>query len=201
MKMNKFFLIGALALTNLLAQSASFAQQGGVAIIDIDAVASEIGADKEVLATLKQAQDNLNIKLKETQSAMQKKFNNAVAQAGGDKATNQQKQELAQFNQQLQNQFNQYKGQAQAALNQEQRKRVLAFRDLLRPVAMEVAKSKGLSVVLQKTEQVIGFQESVDITKEVAAKLKTQQAAKPKETTKASPTPKATPSTTAKKVK
>ncbi|NOX99170.1 MAG: hypothetical protein GXP30_05480 [Verrucomicrobia bacterium] len=164
-----------------------------MAIIDIDQVAREIGADKEFLSALKQAQDKLNAKLKETQVAMQKKFDEAVTQAGGDKASDEKKQQLAQFNQQLQNQFAQYKGQAQTALKQEQAKRVLAFRELVRPVAMEVAKSKGLSVVLQKTEQVIAFQEAVDITSGVAAKLKAQEAAKPKKALKASPSPKATP--------
>ncbi len=195
MKINKFFLIGALALSGLVSPSVVVAQQGGVAIIDIDQVARDIGADKEVLGALKQAQENLNAKLKETQSAMQKKFDEAVTNAGGDKASNEKKQQLAQFNQQLQNQFAQYKGQARAVLNQEQAKRVLAFRAMVSPVAMEIAKSKGFSVVLQKTEQVIGFQEAVDITKEVSAKLKAQGAAKSKETPKASPAPKATPTT------
>lgn len=165
------------------------AQQGGVAVVDVDAVAREIGADKEVLGALKQAQDNLNIKLKEAQATMQKQFDAAVAKAGGDKATTEQKQQLAQFNRQLQGQFSQYKGQAQVALNREQAKRVLAFRELIRPVAMEVAKGKGLSVVLQKSDQILGFQESVDITKAVAAKLKATMPAKaaPKATPETSP--------------
>ena len=200
MKINKFFLIGTLALASLLSPSGLIAQQGGVAIIDIDSVAREIGADKEVLGALKVSQDTLNIKLKEAQEAMQKKFNEAVKQAG-EKVTDQQKQQLAQFNQQLQNQFSQYKGQAQATLNQEQAKRVLAFREMVRPVALEVAKSKGFSVVLQNTQQIIGFQDSVDITKEVAEKLKAQKAANPKAASKAAPAPKATPSSTEKKAK
>ncbi len=186
MKIKNFLLIGALALS-CLASTAAFAQQGGVAVVDVDAVAREIGADKEVLGALKQAQDNLNTKLKEAQATMQKQFDEAVAKAGGDKATPQQKQQLAQFNQQLQSQFSQYKGQAQVALNREQAKRVIAFRDQIRPVAMEVAKAKGLSVVLQKSDQILGFQESVDITKAVAAKLKASLPAKAKEAPKATP--------------
>ncbi|MFK5924522.1 MAG: OmpH family outer membrane protein [Verrucomicrobiota bacterium] len=196
MKIKNFLLIGALALS-CLSSTAAFAQQGGVAVVDVDAVAREIGADKEVLGALKQAQDNLNSKLKEAQATMQKQFNDAVAKAGGDKATPQQKQQLAQFNQQLQNQFSQYKGQAQVALNREQAKRVIAFRDQVRPVAMEVAKAKGLSVVLQKSDQILGFQESVDITKAVAAKLKASMPAKAKEAPKASA--KATPTKAVKK--
>ncbi len=187
MKIKNFFLIGALAAASLISSSTVFAQQGGVAVVDVDAVASEIGADKEVLAALKAAQDNLNIKLKEAQTTMQKQFDEAVTKAGGDKATNEQKQQLAQFNRQLQNQFSQYKGQAQVALNREQAKRVLAFRDKIRPVAMEVAKGKGLSVVMQKSDQIIGFQESVDITKAVAAKLKADMPAAAKPEAKAAP--------------
>lgn len=178
------------------------AQQGGVAIVDVDAVAREIGADKQVLDALKQAQDNLNTRLKDTQAAMQKQFDEAVAKAGGDKASDEQKQQLAQFNQRLQTQFAQYKGQAQVTLNREQAKRVLAFREKVRPVALDIAKGKGLSVVLQKSDQVIGFAESVDISKEVAAQLK---AAEPKAEATAAPeaapkaTPKATPAATEKK--
>ncbi len=167
------------------------AQQGGVAIVDVDAVASEIGADKKVLEALKQAQDELNAKLKDTQAALQKQFNDAVANAGGDKASDEQKQQLEQFNLRLQNQFAQYKGQAQATLNREQAKRVLAFREKVRPVALEIAKGKGLDVVLQKSDGVIAFAESVDISKEVAAQLK---AAEPK--TEAKPAPEAAPKAT-----
>ncbi|MCF6313135.1 MAG: OmpH family outer membrane protein [Verrucomicrobiales bacterium] len=196
MKIKNFLLIGALAITALSSTSV-VAQQGGVAVVDVDAVAREIGADKEVLGALKQAQDNLNTKLKDAQATMQKQFDAAVAKAGGDKATNEQKQQLAQFNRQLQSQFAQYKGQAQVALNREQAKRVLAIRELIRPVAMEVAKAKGLSVVLQKSEQILGFQESSDITKAVAAKLKATMPAKAKAAPKA--TPKASPAKATKK--
>lgn len=174
---------------SVLPSTTVMAQQGGVAIVDVDAVAREIGADKEVLGVLKQAQENLNTKLKDAQLTMQKQFDAAVAKAGGDKATNEEKQQLAQFNRQLQNQFARYKETAQVALNREQAKRVLSFRDQVRPVAMEIAKSKGLSVVLQKSDQILGFQESVDITKAVAAKLKATMPAKaaPKATRKTVP--------------
>lgn len=191
MKIKNLFLIGALAMTSWVSSSAVFAQQGGVAVVDVDAVAREIGADKEVLSALKAAQDNLSAKLKEAQANMQKQFDAAVVKAGGEKASPEQKQQLAQFNQQLQNQFSQYKGQAQVALNQEQAKRVLAFREQIRPIAMEVAKGKGLSVVLQKSDLIIGFQDSVDITEAVTANLKAQMPAKAKTETKAAP--KATP--------
>lgn len=204
MKTVRIFLFGALAMAGAMAAPSVKAQQGGVAIVDVDAVAREIGADKQVLDALKQAQDNLNTRLKDTQAAMQKQFDEAVAKAGGDKASDEQKQQLAQFNQRLQDQFSQYKGQAQVTLNREQAKLVLAFREKVRPVALEVAKGKGLDVVLQKSDQVISFAESVDISKEVAAKLKAQQAAEPaepkaeaKEAPKAAP--KATPAETEKK--
>jgi len=180
MKIKNFFLIGALALASLASTSSVIAQQGGVAVVDVDGVASELGIDKEVSESLKKAQDSLNAKLKEAQASMQKQFNDAVAKAGGDNATNEQKQQLAQFNKQLQNQFNQYQGQARTTLNREQMKLVSVFRDRIRPVAMEVAKSKGLGVVMQKSDQIIGFVEEVDITKEVTAKLKAQKPAESK---------------------
>jgi len=201
MKTVRIFLFGALAMAGAMFAPVAKAQQGGVAIVDVDAVAREIGADKQVLEALKQAQDNLNSRLKDTQAAMQKQFDEAVVKAGGDKATDEQKQQLAQFNQRLQDQFSQYKGQAQVTLNREQAKLVLAFREKVRPVALEIAKGKGLDVVLQKSDQVIGFAESVDISKEVVAKLKTQQAAEPKAEAKEEPkaAPKATPAETEKK--
>lgn len=203
MKRVRIFLFGVLAMAGAMAAPSVKAQQGGVAIVDVDAVAREIGADKQVLDALKQAQDNLNTRLKDTQSAMQKQFDEAVAKAGGDKASDEQKQQLAQFNQRLQDQFSQYKGQAQVTLNREQAKLVLAFREKVRPVALEIAKGKGLDVVLQKSDQVIGFAESVEISKEVAEKLKAQQAAEPKAEAKEAPkaAPKATPAETEKKGK
>jgi len=202
MKSVKTFLIGVLAMAGAMAVPAVKAQQGGVAIVDVDAVARDMGADKQVLDALKQAQDDLNARLKDTQAAMQKQFDEAVAKAGGDKASEEQKQQWAQFTQRMQNQFSQYKGQAQVTLNREQAKLVLAFREKVRPVALEIAKGKGLDVVLQKSDQVIGFVESVDISKEVAAQLK---AAEPKAEAKAAPeaapkaAAKATPAGTEKK--
>jgi len=147
----------------LLAVSAS-AQNGGVAILDIDAVARALGVEEAVKNDLQSMQNGLNGELQKAQANLQAQMKNAE-QVAGTNPNEQQKAQLVQTNQQLDAQFNQLKAQAQQTLAQERVKKINDFREKLKPIALEAAKAKGLGVVLmQVTPPVYAFDEAVDIT-------------------------------------
>lgn len=159
--MKKLLILGI----SLLAFAATAqAQSGGVAVLDIDKVAEELGVEDSVKTSLVDMQNDLNSELQKAQANLQAQMKNAEEQAG-ENPTDEAKRQLIQTNQQLNVQFNQMKAQAQQQLANERVKKISDFREQIRPYAMEAAKAKGLDVVLMKvTPPVFDFSESVDIT-------------------------------------
>ncbi len=153
-----------LVISGLLLTGSSYAQNGGVAILDIDAVARELGVEGSVKSSLQTMQDNLNMELKKTQANFQAQMKNAETQAGPN-PNDIQKRQLLQANQQLNAEFNRLKGQAQQTLAKERITKINQFREKLKPLALEAAKAKGLSIVIMKvTPPVYAYTDSVDIT-------------------------------------
>lgn len=163
--------LSLLALCATLALPQASAQQGGVAVLDIDKVAIEVGVEDEVKAALKAIEDNLNTQLKSIQTDLQARFDNMRAQVG-TQPTQEQAQQLANINGQLTQQLTQSRAQAQSQLNSKQFELVTAFRDQVKPVALEIAKSKGLAVVVTPDQSLLVWDDAVDITVEVTKKMK-----------------------------
>ncbi|MEM6278653.1 MAG: OmpH family outer membrane protein [Verrucomicrobiota bacterium] len=163
------------------------AQEGGVAVLDIDAVARKLGVEEKVRVDLLEMQNTLNEQLKETQNQLQTQMNGVEESAGESPSEEQQRQILA-TNQQLNAEFNRLKSQAQQALAQERVKLISEFRIRLEPIAMMAAKEKGLEVVLMKvTPPVFTYSSEVDITEETAklaeeAGMKVEAPSEPEET-------------------
>ena len=142
------------------------AQSGGVAILDIDAVARELGVEDQVRVDLITMQSDLNAELQRTQATMQAQMNN-VEQGAGENPSDSDRQKVLQTNQQLNLEFNRLKNQAQQNLAQERVRMINEFRIRLEPVALMAAKKKGLDVVLMKTTPpVFTHSKEVDITEE-----------------------------------
>ncbi|NRB73974.1 MAG: OmpH family outer membrane protein [Verrucomicrobiales bacterium] len=152
-------------VTTFLALSAQ-AQSGGVAILDIDAVARELGVEDQVRVDLITMQSDLNAELQRTQATMQAQMNN-VEQGAGENPSDVDRQKVLQTNQQLNLEFNRLKNQAQQNLAQERVRMINEFRLRLEPVALMAAKKKGLDIVLMKTTPpVFTYSREVDITEE-----------------------------------
>ena len=165
----------ALAAISFVALSAALtsaqAQKGGVAVLDIDKVAAAVGVEDNVKQELKVIEENLNAQLKTVQTELQARFDNMRAQVG-PQPTQEQAQQLANINGQLTQQLTQSRTQAQSQLNAKQFELVSQFRDSVKPVALEIAKSKGLSVVVTPDQSLFAWDDAVDITEEVTAKMK-----------------------------
>lgn len=154
----------------LVVASPVVAQKGGVAVLDLDEVARQLGVEEKVRVDLLSMQNNLNADLKRTQETMQKQMA-GVEQAAGEAPTEEQKKEIVATNQQLNEEFNRLKNQAQSTLAQERVRLINEFRVRLEPIALQAAKSAGLDVVLMKvTPPVFAYDTNVDIT-EASIKL------------------------------
>jgi len=160
----KYFLLTAF-ITTFLGISAQ-GQSGGVAILDIDAVARELGVEDQVRVDLITMQSDLNAELQRTQAMMQNQMNNVEKEAG-ETPSDAERQKVLQTNQQLNLEFNRLKNQAQQNLAQERARMINEFRVRLEPVALMAAKQKGLDIVLMETTPpVFTYAKEVDITEE-----------------------------------
>lgn len=158
----KSLLLGSLA--SLLLSLPAFAQKGGVAVLDIDEVARQLGVEEKVRVDLQKMQDNLNAELKRAQESMQKQME-GVEKAAGEAPSDDQKRQIIATNQQLNEEFNRLKAQAQNTLGQERVRLINEFRIRLEPIALKAAQEAGFEVVLMKvTPPVFTYAQSVDIT-------------------------------------
>ena len=160
--MMKSLFFASVALFSLALPAA--AQKGGVAVLDIDEVARQLGVEEKVRVDLLAMQNNLNADLQRTQETMQKQMD-GVEKAAGEAPTEDQKRQILATNQQLNEEFNRLKAQAQNTLAQERIRMINDFRTRLEPIALKAAEELGLEVVLLKvTPPVFTYAKSVDIT-------------------------------------
>lgn len=167
--MNKITLlitaILSLALNPLLAQS-------GVAIVDLDAVAKELGVLDHITESLKSETTALNTQLKTMQENLQAQMNKVIKELG-DTPSKEQKQKAALTNRELEIQFQKARGQAMKKVQSQRVNLISKFRADLKPYALEEAKKKNCSVVLNTVmPPVYAFDSSVDITLTLIATAK-----------------------------
>ncbi len=151
--------------------------KGGVAVLDLDEVASAVGWDTELNAALKKRGESLDQRLIQKKTRLEKLLEDNRSQIG-ENPTDEQKENLARFqlraNQQLQADLQ----ASQQQMMQYRAELVSDFREKLRPVAGEVADLKGLSMVVLKADLVFFVDDSADITGEVIAKINQDAALK-----------------------
>ncbi|MDA7920563.1 OmpH family outer membrane protein [Verrucomicrobiales bacterium] len=144
------------------------ADSGGVAILDIDEVARQLGVEEKVRVDLLTMQNTLNGELQKTQSNLQNQMA-GVEQAAGQNPTEEQRRQILATNQQLNSEFNRLKTQAQQTLANERVRLINEFRIKLEPIALDAARAKNLHVVMMKvTPPVFAYDPSVDITADTA---------------------------------
>ncbi|HRQ89014.1 MAG TPA: OmpH family outer membrane protein [Bacteroidia bacterium] len=158
----KKILLSSLCL--LFASVPAFAQKGGVAVLDIDEVARQLGVEEKVRVDLINMQNNLNAELQRTQETFQNQMT-SVEKAAGENPSEEKQRQILATNQQLNEEFNKFKLTAQNQLAQERVRMINEFRVRLEPIALKAAQELGLEVVLMKvTPPVFTYANSVDIT-------------------------------------
>lgn len=167
-----------LALAPLLAliltacgHAPSSSAKGGVALIDLDAVAKRLGRDVSIVQEIKNAANPLGEQLTAAQKEARGKFE-SLRQSIGAKPTDADNQKLAELERELNLELQQKQQQAQQELNAKQATLINRFREEVRPVAMKIAADKGLGAVLLKSDAlVLGNEPALDITDDVVAEL------------------------------
>src|SRR5690606_18037082 len=94
-------------------------------------------------------QNNLNSDLQRTQSTLQKQMA-GVEEAAGENPTEEQKRQIIATNQQLNEELNRLKAQAQNNLAQERIRMINEFRIRHQPIHPKAAHEAGLEVVRMK---------------------------------------------------
>ena len=149
---------------------------GGVAVVDLDKVAKELGRDVLMTNDLKANQTHLAEQLSTVEKNAIEKLNELKAELGVD-AADEKKAEFAQKAQGTQIQFNNLQKKAVAAISQRRDALVAAFRAEARPVAEKIAKSQGATAVMTRNDAFLfSFDNTIDITDAVIAEMKANPA-------------------------
>lgn len=152
------------------AASASNANRG-VAVIDLDEVAKRLGRDVVMQESLQQAAGTLNQQFAAIQASYESKFEETKSEVG-EAPTDEQAQQLNALGQQLNLRLNQTRQVAQTKLSQHRLQLINLFREEVKPIARQVAKERGLDVVVSKNDTVIfAFTPAADITEQVIERM------------------------------
>ena len=165
----KWTLVGALVV---LSACDNQPHMGRVAILDIAVVSEKTGGTEQMGNQLQTMQAKYQEDLNKLQSGLQEKISARQKEFGKKPPTDEQRQEMSRMMGDAQKEFNKAQAEASQAMQQEQAKLVVTFRNKIRPVARKVAESKGLSIIFLKNEALmLDADPSLDITDAVVAEL------------------------------
>jgi len=163
--------IAAAVLTSCcacLAISWSTQPRAGVAVVDLDEVSRLLGR-RDIM------QQSLQEKAEQTQQKLTAIEQNAVGQleearrALGTAPTQEQAQKFQKMKQSANLQFNQIKQKAEQEISGHRQQLVAQFRDQARPIVEKIARDHGFSAVMTRNETFLfSYEQTVDITSEVA---------------------------------
>jgi Skp family chaperone for outer membrane proteins len=144
---------------------------GGVAVVDLDAVAERLGRNVEIGAALKQQGDALNQKLATYEATLKKQLADKQTEFGPT-PTEQQQQQLRSAQVQINYNLGLAKREARTNLLSYKQQLIKRFREEVKPTIREVAASNGLTIVIPKDENMLlTVEQNADITEAVVAKL------------------------------
>lgn len=143
---------------------------GGVAVVDMDEIATATGRNAIFHARLDAANNQVNQKLNELHTQMQSQIQ-AKRTSLGESPTPEQEQEFIKLNQNLEQQFRQQVNEAQESVGRLRATIVGQFREEVRPIAERVARERGFTVVMVRSEAMISVDPAADITAAVVAEL------------------------------
>ena len=156
-------------------QSGPVASTGGVAVIDLDEVARQLGSDKQIVTAIKQREAALNTKLGDLAKNYMAEFEKHREALAAEKQD--QSVQLASYQQQVNKNLSTARAQAQQNLTQHRSKLITQFREAVLPAARRVANGRGMNVILTKQDSLLyAYQPDADITAEVVTTLRASMA-------------------------
>ncbi len=150
--------------------------QGGVAVVDLDRVAKELGRDVLMANDLKTNQSSLANQLAAVEKNAVEQLTQIKTELGESPADDQLK-DFAKKTQNAQFNFNNLQKQAVAAIGQRRDFLVATFRQEARPVADKIAKANGANAVVTRNDAFLfSFDTTIDITDQVIAEMRSNPA-------------------------
>jgi len=164
--------------------SGNASQAGGVAILDLDEVAKRFGCDKQMGTSLQQREASLNQQLASIKSSYEKQIAERRQEFGAT-PTEEQEKLLTDIRRQAGASLNKVRQEAKNNLSQHGSLLIQGFREEIKPIARQVAREKGLSIIVTRNDSVIfDYDTTVDITEDVIKRLLALQ---PKQTPSSEP--------------
>lgn len=150
--------------------SSAASARGGLAVVDLDKVASETGKNlemKEAYELQENSYKQVLVKFQtEATAALQSKVKDLEAK--GDEATDENKREVGQFQLNARNTLAQAQNAAGTKLGEYKQAQIAKFRAELKPILQDVAAKRGLSIVIPKNDGLLlAVDPGVDITDDV----------------------------------
>jgi len=165
---------------------------GAVGVVDLDAVARHLGRDEQISSAIRQRQASLNEQLATVKTSYEEEIAQKQRQFGASPSA-EQSQLLANIQRQVGTSLNEIRRRAQKNLAVHRVQLVQDFREEARPFVQQVARERGLSVIVTKNDSVVfDYEAAADITGEVAKRMAARQpsgAAAPAERTASRPAP------------
>lgn len=155
--------ITLLAVALTLCSPLAFAQsESGVAVLDIDRAAKELGVEAHVKAELAKMSESLEADLAAKQEALKSQHDGMLKMVGED-PTPEQRMQLINGQRQLESEFSNTRREALEKLSERKRELVSEFQDQLKPLAQAEAEANGFDVVILK-KTTFSYSPSVDVT-------------------------------------
>ena len=145
---------------------------GGLAVVDLDEIAKQVGAESEIATALKYRETDLNSKLQVMRTNYIQQFKDRK-DLYGENPTDEQNEQLVSINRQINLNLVNARQQAKSHLTTHRSELILKFREQVAPVAEQIAKERGLSIVVPRNEGwLLAVDDRIDITDDVANALK-----------------------------
>lgn len=157
------------------AQVSRSAGNGGVGVVDLDAVARAIGKDSAMSAEAEQKVAQLNQELAQLQDAMNRHLAGKREELG-DELTDAQKRQLLLAKAKLESTYRDKKAIAERKFARYKQELIGQFREETKPILREVASRRGLSIVIPKNDALLlTVASEVDLTDDVVLEIRKLQ--------------------------
>ena len=144
-----------------------------VAILDLSRVAEETGMASKMQETLQSVQQQLGEQLEQTRQKARQRVQ-SLAQDMGENPTQKQQQAFAREQANLQAALNRAQQRAQQGFTGLRGQLSARFGDAVRPIAREIARQRGMEVILLAGGNLYDHDDSVEITDAVLSKVEQQ---------------------------
>ncbi|SFH70145.1 OmpH family outer membrane protein [Planctomicrobium piriforme] len=145
--------------------------QSGVAVVDLDEVAKQLGRDLEIQSSIQIQTEQLQQKLSAAEQSAAAQLTE-VRKPFGEHPTAAQEEQFRRLQQSAQSQLAQLKQKAEQEIAAHRQQLVARFKAEARPIAAKIARKHRFGTVVTKNDSFLfSFDEAVDITADVVAAL------------------------------